>query len=93
MIESTSELLKTNTARIHEQAASSTIQVETLQRAFANIYATMDAVDEFKIKALSNMKQTVDVLSAETEKAKGYIARSEGASQRALGTDPLLSIA
>lgn len=93
MIESTSELLKTNTARIHEQAASSTIQVETLQRAFANIYATMDAVDEFKIKALANMKQTVDVLSSETEKAKGYIARSEGASQRSTGTDPLLSLA
>ncbi len=93
MIESTSELLKTNTARIHEQAASSTIQVETLQRAFANIYATMDAVDEFKIKALANMKQTVDVLSSETEKAKGYIARSEGASHRSAGTDPLLSLA
>lgn len=92
MIESTSELLKTNTARIHEQAASSTIQVETLQRAFANIYATMDTVDEFKVKALSNMKQTVDVLSAENEKAKGYIARSEGGSKNVQGADPLLSI-
>ncbi|EGF93720.1 toxic anion resistance protein TelA family protein [Asticcacaulis biprosthecium C19] len=78
MIASTSELLKSNTARIHEQATSATIHVETLQRAFANIYATMDAVDEFKIKALSNMKTTVDTLSHETEKAKGYIARAQG---------------
>ncbi|MBW8880846.1 MAG: toxic anion resistance protein, partial [Asticcacaulis sp.] len=92
LIESTSELLKSNTARIHEQAASATIQVETLQRAFANIYATMDAVDEFKIKALSSMKQTVDTLSAETEKAKAYIARAEGAANTPKGADPLLSL-
>jgi len=78
MIESTSDLLKSNSAQIHEQAASATIQVETLQRAFANIYATMDAVDEFKGKALANMKTTVDVLSRETEKARGYVARSQG---------------
>ena len=92
MIEATSELLKTNTARIHEQAASATIQVEVLQRAFANIYSTMDAVDEFKIKALSNMKQTVDALSAETEKARGYIARAEGVNTNAGGHEPLLSL-
>lgn len=91
MIASTSELLKTNTAQIHEQASSATIQVEVLQRAFANIYATMDAVDEFKLKALSNMKTTVDVLSAESEKAKGYIARSQG-THGASGSSPLLSL-
>ncbi|WP_336970754.1 toxic anion resistance protein [Sphingobium aromaticiconvertens] len=91
MIASTSELLKTNTAQIHEQASSATIQVEVLQRAFANIYATMDAVDEFKLKALSNMKTTVDVLAAESEKAKGYIARSQGAHS-ASGSSPLLSL-
>ncbi len=78
MIASTSDLLKSNSAQIHEQAASATIQVETLQRAFSNIYATMDAVDEFKGKALANMKTTVDLLSRETEKARGYVARSQG---------------
>jgi uncharacterized protein YaaN involved in tellurite resistance len=77
IIDSTSTMLRQNTAAIHEQAASATIQVETLQRAFANIYATMDEMDEFKIKALSNMKVTVDALSIENEKAKAYIARSQ----------------
>lgn len=90
MIASTSELLKSNTARIHEQATSATIHVETLQKAFANIYATMDAVDEFKLKALSNMKTTVDTLSHETEKAKGYIARAQGNTSDNSGTSPLL---
>ena len=36
--------------------------METLQRAFQNIYDTMDAVDTFKVKALASMKQTVDAL-------------------------------
>jgi len=77
IIDSTSTMLRQNTAAIHKQAASATIQVETLQRAFANIYATMDEMDEFKIKALTNMKVTVDALSIENDKAKAYIARSQ----------------
>ena len=81
MIDSTGEMLRTQTGAIHEQAASSTIPLETLQRAFQNIYDTMDAVDTFKVKALANMKQTVDVLTTEVEKSKGYIARAEGQAQ------------
>ena len=81
IIDSTGKLLRDNTAKIHEQAASSTIPMETLQRAFQNIYDTMDAVDTFKVKALANMKQTVEVLSTEVEKSKGYIARAEGQAQ------------
>ncbi|MCM8557195.1 toxic anion resistance protein [Sphingomicrobium sediminis] len=81
MIDSTGEMLKQNTAQIHEQAASSTIPLETLQRAFQNIYDTMDSIDQFKLQALGNMKQTVDVLEDEVEKSKGYIARAEGVQQ------------
>jgi uncharacterized protein YaaN involved in tellurite resistance len=87
MIESTGELLKTQSAEIHKQAASATIPLETLQRAFQNIYDTMDTIDRFKIEALGNMKQTVDQLGKEVEKSKGYIARAEGVEQnRRLGT-------
>jgi uncharacterized protein YaaN involved in tellurite resistance len=81
IIDSTSTLLREQSAQIHEQAASSTIPLETLQRAFQNIYETMDAVDNFKVRALESMKQTVNVLSAEVEKSKGYIARAEGQAQ------------
>jgi uncharacterized protein YaaN involved in tellurite resistance len=81
IIDSTSELLRTQTGQIHEQAASATIPIETLQRAFDNIYQTMDAVDEFKGKALVSMKTTVDALSSELDKSRGYIARAEGALQ------------
>ncbi|MBX9795913.1 toxic anion resistance protein [Sphingomonas sp.] len=81
IIDSTGQLLKSQTAAIHEQAANSTIPLETLQRAFQNIYDTMDTIDTFKLKALDNMKSTVTALSAEVEKSKGYIARAEGAAQ------------
>ena len=84
IIDSTGEMLKNQTARIHEQAASSTIPLETLQRAFQNIYITMDSIDTFKAKALISMKTTVDTLSSEVDKSKGYIARAEGQSQAAL---------
>ena len=81
IIDSTSTLLREQTAQIHEQAASSTIPLETLQRAFQNIYDTMDEVDNFKVRALDSMKQTVTVLTSEVEKSKGYIARAEGQAQ------------
>jgi len=84
IIDSTGKLLKDNSARIHEQAASATIPIETLQRAFQNIYDTMDAIDTFKLKALDSMKVTVNTLGNEVEKSKGYIARAEGATQNAL---------
>lgn len=81
IIDSTSTLLREQTAQIHEQAASSTIPLETLQRAFQNIYDTMDEVDAFKVRALDSMKQTVNVLTSEVERSKGYIARAEGQAQ------------
>ena len=84
MIDSTGEMLRTQTGAIHEQAASSTIPLETLQRAFQNIYDTMDQIDQFKLQALTNMKQTVDTLGQEVEKSKGYIARAEGVAQNKL---------
>ena len=84
IIDSTGKLLKSQTATIHEQAAASTIPLETLRNAFQNIYDTMDAIDAFKLKALDSMKTTVTTLSGEVEKSKGYIARAEGQAQAAL---------
>jgi uncharacterized protein YaaN involved in tellurite resistance len=87
LIDSTGTLLRDQTGKIHEMAASSTIPLETLQRAFQNIYDTMDNIDTFKVKALESMKQTVTTLTSEVEKSKGYIARAEGAAQAAKASD------
>ena len=95
VIDSTGTMLKNQTGQIHQQAASATIPLETLQRAFQNIYDTMDTIDRFKVEALSSMKQTVDTLSTEVEKSRGYIARAEGVEQNRLSggssTSPLLA--
>ncbi|MGB3753377.1 MAG: toxic anion resistance protein [Parerythrobacter sp.] len=94
IIDSTGKMLREQTGKIHEQAAASTIPLETLQRAFQNIYDTMDEVDSFKLRSLESMKQTVDVLSGEVERSKGYIARAEGQSQASaqVTESPLLSL-
>jgi uncharacterized protein YaaN involved in tellurite resistance len=84
VIDSTGNMLRNQTAQIHQQAASATIPLETLQRAFQNIYDTMDSIDQFKVQALSSMKQTVNTLSTEVEKSRGYIARAEGVEQNRL---------
>lgn len=90
LIEGTSALMKSQSAAINEQAASSTIPIETLQRAFQNIYDTMDAIDSFKLKALDSMKTTIDALSVETEKARARAAKTHEGGQ---GSPDLLLIA
>jgi uncharacterized protein YaaN involved in tellurite resistance len=87
IIDATGQMLKDNTAKIHQQAASATIPLETLSRAFQNIYDTMDSIDTFKVQALDNMKQTVVALEGEIGKSKAYIARAQGQSEGAAADD------
>ena len=75
MIERTSEMLRDNSARIQEQAASATVGLPQLQAAFANIYATMDAIDTFKVQALDNMAATIGTLESEVTKSRQYLER------------------
>ncbi|MDO5691769.1 MAG: toxic anion resistance protein [Pseudomonadota bacterium] len=82
LIQGTSELLRTQSGQIHEQAASSTIEIAKLQKAFENIYQTMDAMADFKVKALANMQKTVDTLSTEVEKSKTYLEKARQSQAR-----------
>src|SRR5262245_1372002 len=75
IIESTSQMLRQQTGEVMEQASSSTVELAKLQAAFNNIYATMDEIDGFKLKALDNMARTVETLQAETQKAQSYLDR------------------
>jgi uncharacterized protein YaaN involved in tellurite resistance len=77
LIESTSVMLRQQSAAINEQASSSTIDLEKLQAAFDNIYATMDEIDAFKLKALDTMTQTVGALTTQVNKAQAYLDRSK----------------
>jgi len=79
LIESTSVMLKEQSGQIHEQAASATVSVEKLQAAFANIYATMDMIDAYKLQALDSMQKTIDALTGEVTKAQSYLQRAHNA--------------
>jgi len=79
LIESTSVMLKEQSGQIQEQAASATVSVEKLQAAFANIYATMDMIDAYKLQALDSMQKTIDALTGEVTKAQSYLQRAHNA--------------
>ena len=82
IIEATAQMLRQGTGKVYEQAAGATVDVKQLKRAFENIYATMDAVAEYKVKALGSMQQTVDALTTEVGKAQGYLAKSRASQAR-----------
>lgn len=81
MITGTSKLLKEQGADIHAQAASSMVSIETLQAAFADVYAAMDAVDTYKAQALQSMATTVTALETEVAGARKYLERSGSPEQ------------
>ncbi|HLI95680.1 MAG TPA: toxic anion resistance protein [Candidatus Baltobacteraceae bacterium] len=80
MIESTSQMLRDQGVAIYKQAAEPTVQLEQLHHAFENVYAAMDAVEDYKLKAADNLAQTASALEGEVQKAKAYLSRS-GAPQ------------
>jgi uncharacterized protein YaaN involved in tellurite resistance len=75
LINATSELLRDQSAAIHKQAASGTIEIAKLQQAFQNIYQTMDTIADFKTKALESMQTTVTTLTEEVAKSQTYLDR------------------
>ena len=76
LIESTSVMLKRQTAQVHEQASGSSVDLEKLQKSFNHIYETIHAIDAFKVKALGNMQQTLHVLTQEVDRAQTYLDRT-----------------
>lgn len=90
MIQSTAELLATQSVEINKQAADATIGIDKLQAAFANVYQAMDEIDTFKVQALSSMQQTITALETEVDKSKQYVERVRSADQRSAdGAGPL----
>ena len=91
LIESTSKLLATQSVDIQKQAASATVGIDALRSAFANIYQSMDAIDTFKVEALSAMSQTITSLQTEIDKSQEYLKRVRAAEVSGVAAehDPL----
>jgi uncharacterized protein YaaN involved in tellurite resistance len=79
LIESTSQLLRQQTGQIQSQAANATIDIQKLQTAFNNVYATIDMIDKYKVNALDNMQRTIQTLSGEIDRSKEYVDRARRA--------------
>ncbi len=84
LIVGTSEMMKEQSARIYQQAASPTLHVEKLQQAFDNTFATFDMIADFKVKSLDAMQKSVQALAAQVERAKAYTDRARGDALREL---------
>ena len=80
LIDRTSELLRQQTGSIQDEQSRPAVDVETLQRAFDNVFQTMDSIDSYRGKAIENMAATVDALEHQVSRSRTYIERSR--SQR-----------
>ncbi|MDQ1529849.1 MAG: hypothetical protein QOH77_1639, partial [Actinomycetota bacterium] len=48
----------------------------TLQHAFDSVFATMDAIDSYRAKAVENMSVTVSALEQQVTRSRSYLDRS-----------------
>lgn len=81
MIDRTGELLQQQTARVQADAVSTGVSLETLQHAFDNVFATMDSIDSYRVKAVESMAATVGALEQQITRSRSYLDRSHsGAS-------------
>lgn len=78
MIEQTSATLREQGAEINQQAASTTVEVEKLQNAFDNVFATMDAIDSYRSQANETMAKATLALQEQVSEASEYVKRSNG---------------
>ncbi len=76
LILATSEMLRIQAGAIQNQAAGTTVDMDTLRKAFDNVYATMDMIDAFKANAVDSMAATVDSLTVELAHANTYLERA-----------------
>ncbi|APX33623.1 protein involved in tellurite resistance [Brachybacterium sp. P6-10-X1] len=77
LIDRTSQMLADNTLKIQEQATSSGVSPETLQKAFDNLFTTMDGIDAFRTQANENFLSTVTALEHQVERAQPYLERMQ----------------
>lgn len=76
LIDETSRMLRDNTARVQEQAVNSGVPLETLQRAYDNVFATIDQIETFRQQANKNFATTIANLDAQVQRATPYLERS-----------------
>lgn len=89
LIAGTAERLKTQGTQIHEQAAGTMLDMDSLRSAFADINTALDEISRYRKEALPQMAATIlelDELTAEGEEAIQRLEQGQAAAP-ALGLD------
>ena len=77
LITQNANMLEQQSLIINKQASESSVNVEVLNKAFQQIFKTMDAIDTFRAQALPKMQVTVEALEKTIQGAKGYLQTRE----------------
>ncbi|MGL6261477.1 toxic anion resistance protein [Vibrio sp. WXL210] len=92
LVAGTASMLRQQASEIHQQASSTTIDLDKLQSAFSDIYATFEDISTYKAEALNNMKESVNVLTEGLEKSKPFLAQVASESSNPNSVAPALNI-
>ncbi len=84
LISGTSKMLKEQGAEIHKQAMESSISVETLKTAFADVLTAMEAINTYKHEALPRMKETIQQFQVMAVEGEAQIQRLEQGNRLSL---------
>lgn len=76
MIEATSQQLRQQGAEINAKSTEALVEVEKLENAFDNVFATMDAIDTYRAQATDSMAATIGSLQTQIDRAKPYMDRA-----------------
>ena len=77
MIAATSKMLKEQGAEIQKQAIESNISIDTMKQAFADTFAALEDISNYKQEALPRVRQTIDEFKALTEEGEKALQRIE----------------
>lgn len=70
---STSEKLRDQGAHIQQQSASASIDVSVLQKSFENVQAALEQVNNFRVKALPQMSESIEKMNQVNTKMDAVI--------------------
>jgi uncharacterized protein YaaN involved in tellurite resistance len=77
LIASTSRMLKEQGAEIHKQSLESSISVDTLKQAFADVLSALDSISTYKQEALPKMRETINQFRELADDGEKQIQRLE----------------
>ncbi|MNO22685.1 Toxic anion resistance protein (TelA) [compost metagenome] len=77
LIAGTSKMLKDQGAAIHKQSLESSISVDTLKQAFADVLSALDSISAYKQEALPKMRETIDHFREMADDGEKQIHRLE----------------